>query len=397
MALEVKSIDEELTRLADIYDDLIKPRKLVRSNDNKLYLLLRGIAAGNVGLNDAAVVLRDRFNPRYCDDSDLYFAAEMVGTDFIQGKGSLLDIFITNSGEETKILPAGRYKYQSPSGEIFSFSIDDMVFDPLESGLVIAISDEKGAFHVGRMSIIKPVREDNVSIDEDITFSCEDNSNQLGYADESPIDFRTRILNDTERKDAIKRLELAIKNLSTILECTLVFNDSVNAQEYDGITLAGKRLLIIVTGAPTNELARLVSEQVAYDTQQVNPDDVVWHENSLYINGKRPVYYTKHAHCDFSLRVEYQYVANRVRSVQVEAAIAALFRPYMNARRYIDMFSEKDAYKVVSGLTLPSVSILNIDIVNSEGETVSFICIPRTKLPNLTNIVFTARDKDGVQ
>jgi len=396
MALEVRSIDEELTRLADIYDDLIAPKRIKRTNNNKLYLLLRAVAAGNVGLNDTAIALHDRFNPRSCEETDLYSVAKLVGTDFMKGKGSLLDITVTNVEEETKTLPIGIYKYKSPSGDMFTLDIiNDITLEPLGSSIVTAVSDEKGVFPVNRISSIQVTREDETDIDEALTFSCEDNGNQLGYDDESTVDFRARILNDTERKDAIKKLELAIRNLPTIFECTLVFNSEVNDQEYDGITLKGKELLIVITGAPSNEIARHCSELTVYDTHMVDPDKVVWYENDLYINGKRPVYYTNHAAFDFSLAVEYQYAPNRVRPIQVEAAITALFKPYMNSKQFISMFSEKDAYSVASKLDLVGVTILNIDIINSDGEVVPFVNIPKTRLPNLTGIEFTAREAGG--
>jgi hypothetical protein len=393
MSLKVKSIDEELINLADIYDSLIAPKKIWRNNNNKLYLLLRAIAAGNVSLNDTAIALHNRFNPALCDDIDLYSLTKITGTDFLKGKGSLLDINVTNDGTETKVLPAGVYTYQVPNGAVFSLNIvNSITLDPLESGRVTAISVEKGVYPVGDISSIKLSREDGEDIDGAFNFSCEDNSNQLGYEDETSAEFRARILADTEKGDILAKLESDIKNLPIILECNLIFNDSVYARDYDGITLAAKELLIVLTGVPTNEIARLVSEAVIYDTHQADPDKVVWYENGLYVNGRRPVYYTNHQYSDFSIKVNYQYSSRHIKPIQIETAITGLFKSYKAPRKHIDIFAEKDAYSVISGLNLPSLIILNIDIVNSDGEVSPFVRIPKTRLPRLTGIEFLSDD-----
>ena len=57
--------------------------------------------------------------------------------------------------------------------------------------------------------------------------------------------------------------------------------------------------------------------------------------------------------------------------------------------QHTDIFREKDAYSTVANLNLPDVRILNIDVIDTEGNKVPFIDIPRTRLPNLTRIDYT--------
>jgi hypothetical protein len=160
MALKVKSIDEETTELADVYDSLIAPKKIWRNHNNKLYLILRAYAAGKVGLNDAALALHNRLDPRYCEDLDLYSTAKLVGTDFKEGKGSQLHITIVNkSVGEQKTFAAGVYHYSSASGMVFSFeAADDYAFDGGEEKTVSAVSNGKGAYPVGAVGGIKLFR-----------------------------------------------------------------------------------------------------------------------------------------------------------------------------------------------------------------------------------------------
>jgi len=399
MALRVKSIDEETTELADVYDELVKPKKIFRNNDNKLYLVLRAYAAGKVGLTDAALALHQRFDPFFCDDIDLYSIAKLVGTEFKQGTGSILCITIFNKSlSDNKILASGTYNYISTSGMLFSFALpNDWEFSPNETRVVMAISREKGSFLVNDNEKITLYRSDSGSIDSAFTFSCTDNTGQLGYPDETPFDFRMRVLNDANRQDHIRELELKIRNLPNIFECNIVINDDVIPQEYDGLTLAPKELLITITGVPTDDIAKLVCGHVIYDTHQVDPDNVVYYRNELFLNGRRPVYFRYHDTTDFSLSITYQYDATKLKSSQVEDAISNLFKPYTKMVTHQDTFTEEDIYKTLKSLNLPNVKILSAGITNSNNEQVSYIRVPKTKLPRLTNIVFSIVEQGGVE
>jgi hypothetical protein len=394
MALKSKSIDEETTELADVYDGLIAPKKIWRDHNNKLYLILRAYAAGKVGLNDVALALRSRFDPLYCDDLDLYSTAKLVGTDFKEGTGSLLRITIVNKDtEEQKTLAAGIYNYQSATGMVFSFEVaGDYVFDPEETKTVFAISRSKGSYEVGANSDIRLYRSDSTAIDGAFVFSCEDNSTHLGYLDEDAFDFRVRILNDADRQDHIKELELAIRNLPNIFECNLTFNGKTELVEYDGVTLQPKELLIVITGVPTSEIAKLVVEEVCYVTHKISDEQVVYYENPLYVDGKYPVYFKYHDKTDFSLSITYQYDSTKLKPAQVEDAINTLFKPYTQMVTHIDVFSEEIAYKILSALNMPNVKILDADVLDTGGGEVPYIRIPATRLPHLTGIVFTQID-----
>jgi hypothetical protein len=398
MALTVKSIDEETTELADVYDSLIAPKKIWRNHNNKIYLILRAYAAGKIGLNDVMLALRNRFDPRYCDEADLYSTAKLMGTDFRGGTGSIIRITIQNKDiTEQKVFTAGVYNYQSASGTIFSFEVaDDYAFAPQEAKIVSAISQEKGSFPVSQNADIKLYRTDNAVINSAFAFSCEDNAGQLGYPDEDSFAFRSRILNDADRQDHIKELEFKIHNLPNIFECNLIINEGVEPVEYDGITLAPKELLVLITGVPTNEIARLVVEDVLYATHLVDPAQVVYYYDEHYVNGRYPVYYKFHDKTNFSLNITYRYDSDKLKVSQVEDAVKTLFKPYTQMVTHIDTFSEEDAYKVLSSLALPNVKILDANIVNDGGVEVAYINIPKTRLAHLTGIVFTAIESGGV-
>jgi hypothetical protein len=276
----------------------------------------------------------------------------------------------------------------SVSGMLFSFQqLNDYLFDPGEIIQLAAISRDRGSFHVTQISNIKLFRNDGHSIDSVFAFSCADNTGQLGYPDEDMSDFRQRLLNDGNRQDHIKELELKIRNLPNIFECNLVYNQDVQPSEYDGITLLPMELLVIITGAPTDEIARLVVEDVIYMTHQVDEDNVVYYESMYYINGKVPVYYKYHDTTDFTLEITYQYDQQKLKSEQVEAVINALLDRYTHAVIHIDTINEQTFYSLLGKLDLPNTKVLDIDILVS-GEQVPYLTVPKTRLPRLTGVTF---------
>ncbi len=385
-----KSIDEILTLMADVYDGLITPKKLYRNNNNKIWLVFQGIAAGYNVIQDAILALHNRFIPEYCAEEDLYSTAKLVGTEFKAGSGSLLSITITNNDTTTeKTLLAGVYSYTSVTGAIFTFELTiDLLLDALATQAVTAISQLKGAFPVSAVAAMVINRVDFDPIDPAFGFSCVSNAAQLGYPDETPWDFRQRILTDTTRQDIIKEMELAIRNLPEIFECDIVFNASSVSAVYDGITLTPYQMLITLTGAPTNNVALEVASRVVYHTKQIDPDDVVYYYEDHYIDGRYPVYFMYHAHQDFTVEVDYRYDGTKILQTTAETAMNTALDAYRNSNQRIGTLTEDIVYNLLKSLALPSVLILNVDLLVA-AVPVPYIDVPKTRLLNLTAATFS--------
>jgi hypothetical protein len=390
MALESKSIDEEINDIVDDFDSSITPKRVWRNNDNKLYLVLKSVAKGVNNLRAVALALRHRLNPSYCEDSDLYSTALLVGTIPRGGAGSILTVSVTNRDPaEPKTLPAGAYRYVSTSGMAFRFELAaDVLFAPGEARTLSAISERKGAFPVSGSGRITVTRQGEAPVDPSFAFSCYDNASQLGYEDEDAFAFRRRILTDGERQDHLKELELKIQSLPNIFECTLTFNPGEEAAVYDGITLGPLELLVVITGIPTGEIARLVVEEVCYQTHKVSDELVVYYENSLYLGGKYPVYYKFHDTTDFSLAVTYRFDRQKFKEEQVEEAVKVLLRPYTHAVRHTDEVTERHVYDLLKDLNMPDVVILDVNFFVGE-EQVPYVTVPRTRLPRLVSVSYT--------
>ena len=402
MALVSKSLDEITVDMVDTYDSLLetttgRPLKVKRNNNNKLYLVFRAISRGFKLLLDAVLALRNRFDPLYCEEADLYSTCRLVGTERKEGKGSMAQINIVNTSNlESKMFYAGVYVYRSVSGMTFSFKVkDDYLFDPGEGKVVSALSSEKGAYRVEQNSSISVSREDKASIDPALKFSCEDNINRLGYEDETGIELRNRILYDIDRQDSLKELEMKIRNLPDMFECCLILNASENSSLYDGIAMGPRELLVVITGTATNDLARLVAEGVLFTTCQTDPALVTYYENGIYIDGKYPVYYMFHENTDFSIKIHYQYNSTKVKPVQVEEAIDKIFENFTRSVQHIDSFSEGDVHDMLSAVKLPGVAFLDVNVMAGVTRT-PYLKIPRTRLPHLTGIDYVSEDTNLV-
>jgi hypothetical protein len=389
--MDFKSLDEEITDIVDDFDAAIAPKRVWRNNNNKLYLALKSIAKGYNNLRAVVLSLKNRLDPHYCEDSDLYSTALLVGTTPRAGAGSLLRITITNRDTaEAKTLAAGTYRYLSTSGTAFHFELaTDVLFASAEARTLSAISEVKGAFAVSENSRILVTRTDQAAIDPGFTFSCYDNTAQLGYEDETAFDFRQRILTDGDRQDQLKELEHAIRNLPNIFECNLMLNAGREPLEYDGIMLDPLELLVTITGAPTAQIADLVAQGCLYATHKVDDSLVLYHENLLYLGGKYPVYYRFHDTTDFTLEITYQFDRQKFKQEQVEEAIAFLLDRYTHAVQHVDTVTEQHIYDRLKELNMPNVVIMDVNIL-SGGEQVPYLTVPITRLPHLTGVTYNA-------
>jgi hypothetical protein len=397
MALRVKSIDEITDEFADVYDSYIAPKKLYRGNSNKLYLVLRSVAAGYKALLDAALALRNRFNPQYCEDADLPGVMLMTGETREPGKKSLLRVLVSNgSGSASAALAAGEYRYASASGEIFACTLqNDALFAPLAVQALVFASGHTGAFPVTDIEDLKVSRKDGGEISPEFSFSCLDNSGSLGREEESLASVRHRILNRSDRQDSIRELEHEIKSLTTIYECNLMYNSSTEDYEYDGITLAPRELLITITGVPSEELAEIVARHPVYATHMVTPEMAVHYRSDLLAGGSYPVYYKFHDKTPFYLFISYKYSGVYLQTKQVEAEINAVFAKYKNCLTHIDAVTEPVLYNDLAALNIQGFRVTKIYIqVMQDGELVSVpsVEIPGTRLPELQTITYYSED-----
>lgn len=398
MALEVKTIDEETTSLCDSFDAEIAPKSIWRNNNNKLYLVLKSIGAGFSKIRDVVLSLKYRFDPRYCAEDDLESTMLITGTKRISGKASMLRMICYNNDlSQSYTLPAGTYEYTSVDGDIFTYELqDDTAVAPQAFVIMVLASEKQGSFPVSGETNASVVVREGSAIPSAFSFEALDNSSTLGRAEETLFEARNRILTDTTRHDSLKELEAEINALPTIYGCNLIFNPTEEDVTLDdGSVLSPYELLIILTGSPTAELAKLVLAHEIYRTHMTTAEQVVWYENELFVNGRFPVYYMTHAKRRFWLTIYYDYDSGLKTDEQVEAAFNALLAKYKVMTEHVDSITEPMLYETLQGHGIAGVTLLKVylqDMQNGELVTVPYIQIPKLMVPELQDIAFVTEE-----
>lgn len=399
------SIDEILTELGDSFDADIAPRKITRSTANKIWLMLRAFSRGLYGLYQVVAALKYRFDPLYCTDEELESTMRLVGTKRQPGKTSLVTITIWNNhGTESKTLPVDMYYYTSANGVLFSL----LVFEPIvippnafaKRDFYSSIGEEFaiGAFPVSANSDILVTNGSGDPIDEDLSFDCEDNINQLGREEETLFEARQRILTDNQRQEVLYLLEENLRSLPNIHECTILSNKGIEPTpspylQDDGVTpvpILPQTIFIIMTGSPTDEFARQVLTLSPFLTtipEGVEDYRVTTYNSPMYVGGSFPVYHVPHRIKNFDVIIQYGFASSQIGQTEIEAALLRLLLSFKANTRFKEIISVEDFSHALSSYQNPSVRILSITF-DYDGEIVSYMQFDKTQIARLNNISF---------
>lgn len=385
--MEIKTYDTILTGLCDYFDKLLSPKKIARSNTNIFYLIIKAISKGFELVNNVCVVLSNKYDPQSCSDEDLTSSAALVGTERYSGSASGLRITVTNNGEDSAILLAGTYTYSLDDDTQFEFEV--LTDTTIASGSYvsyIAMSEEIGSYAVTEQTDITV--ESDQTIPSDFTFSCGDNSALLGSSEETDLEFRERLISKTDRQNALVELEDEIKNLPYIFDCKIKFNDTTVSEDYDGITIPAFTALICYSGEIKKELAKKVCSKIICPTLQTVNSIAVQYEDSVFINGSHTVYFTPFNKLQYGVEIIYTINTTYASNYDIQNEIrTALFNHFVS-EVHTDYVKEEDFYSLIGDLEISGIEILGINL-KYNGSNVNYIEVPKTSLPELTQVIFT--------
>lgn len=384
--MEIKTFDTVLNELCDVFDSLITPKKIARTNANIIYLLFKALAKGFEIINNVCVVLSYKFDPRNCASSDLESSASLVGTERYKGSGSGLKITITNNGETPCTLLQGVYNYKFNDDVTFSFDILEET--EIKEGsyiTVIAMSENIGRFPVTTQTDIEITSEQDIN--SDLVFSCTDNSALLGTLPETDLELRERILTRADRQNSIIELENTIKNLPYIFDCKIKYNNDFSSVTYDDIVIPPQTALICYSGALKEELANKVCEHILCPTVQTEDSKEVKFYSDVFVNGFYPVYFTPFKKTQYQAEVTLKIEGVFVDYYGITKEIrTTLFNTFIS-EVHTDYVKEEELYNAIKALNLTGVNILGLNLIYN-GEKVSFIEVPLTRIPELTDVTF---------
>lgn len=390
--MQIITYNEALTQICDWFDSVIAPRTIARTNTNIIYLIFKAFAKAWEVINNTCVELNDKFDPANCTDSDLESIAFLVGTERIGGSSSGLLVTVVNNASEAVYLPAGTYTYALDEDTFFSatFTADKLVES--ESSIQITfLSADKGSFPVTSQQDISltavDLNGDEITIPDTFSFANADNSQLLGYADETDLEFRKRIIEDTDRQDVITEIKNKIKSLPYVFDCDIKFNDNPVEQSYDGYVIPPYYMLLMVSGDIKDEIAEIVASKGVYPTVQTDADSYAVYQNDVFADGQYKVWITPYRKYDFSVDVAFYADENFISSTQAEEKIRKGLFNAINGNRHIDVITENDIFGYINALNITGVKVLGVNINDPSGSTnKNYITFQKTRIPNLTAV-----------
>ena len=386
--MEIKTFDTILTEICDFFDGLISPRKLSRSNTNVIYLIFKAFAKGFEVINNVCVVLNNKFDPANCSVEDLVSIAKLVGTEMLEGSGSGLQIDITNSTDSSITLSKGMYEYALDDDTSFFFEIvsdEGLTVEAEHTEQIIAMTNKVGVFNVTTQNTITVTAD--VIIPDGIKFSCTDNASLLGTEKETVIEFRKRIMSNTDRQDSIVELQTELRNLPYIYDCRCMFNNTPSAVTYDEITIPSGHMAIFYSGAPRNEMADIIARKILCPTVAGDNAVEVKYENEVFINGSQSYYLNPFRKLGFYVNVHCEIDATIADVSEVHSQIRKIIFDRYKAKVHENFIKENDIYNLLEDVNIEGVELLGVDLV-FDGATVDYIRVPLSRLADVTDVVF---------
>ena len=390
--MQIITYNEALTQICDWFDSVIAPRTIARTNTNIIYLIFKAFAKAWEVINNTCVELNDKFDPANCTDSDLESIAFLVGTERIGGSSSGLLVTIVNNASEAVYLPAGTYTYALDKDTSFSATLTaDKLVESESSIQITFLSADKGSFPVTSQQDISltavDLNGDEIMIPDTFSFANADNSQLLGYTDETDLEFRKRIIEDTNRQDVITEIKNKIKSLPYVFDCDIKFNDNPIGQSYDGYVIPPYYMLLMVSGDIKNEIAEIVASKGVYPTVQTDANSYAVYQNDVFADGQYKVWITPYRKYDFSVDVAFYADENFISSTQAEEKIRKGLFNAINGNRHIDVITENDIFDCINALNITGVKVLGVSINDPSGSTnKNYITFQKTRIPNLTAV-----------
>lgn len=392
--MEIITYNEALTELCDFFDSLISPRTIARSNTNVIYLLFKAFAKGREVINNVCVALMNKFDPAKCSDSDLESVAFLVGTERRKGSSSGLIVTAVNNDVTPQYLPAGIYTYSLDDNTQFTCELTASASVPATGSYSMTfLSQELGSFHVTSQADISVSAKDAVGQDVEIPsafkFANADNGDLLGYTDETDLEFRKRILSDTERQDTIKELELKLRNLPYVFDCNIIFNPNTSSQTLGNYTINPYYMLILIsTSKYTSEIAEIIAQSAIYPTVNVeNVSHELAYENPVFADGHYLVYVNDFDKKQFDAVVTYYADPNYISAEQAESIMRAGIFAGINSNRHTDRITTEDFYSIINKLEVKGVTVLGVQLYVGSAELV-YIDFLRSEIAELSTLTF---------
>lgn len=393
METSTMTYSEILEFICDEYDEIVKPKFIRRDASNPIYQVFKAVAKGCEIIKNVADILKNRLDPSLCENSDLVNIAKLVGTELRPGKSSGLYITVTNTEPQDITLFAGEYVYEFSNDILFTFEVlQDTVLSFEESVSYFALSNTIGAQEVTDIENMTIRRVDNGLINPSLNFSCVNNELLLGSEEETPLEFRRRILYDEKRQDSISELEDELKRLPYVFDARVVFNNTDDTAVIDGVSIPSYNALLMLNGVPKREIAAIFCRQTIYPTVMTDPEKYIPFDASCFVDGVIKVYHRDFLLTNYDVEVAYTYDPLLVTSAEIQTSFDIALLKFKQNNKHSSVITEGEFYSALSTIYKPSLKIQYVKLYqDNEGtpELVDFVSVPATRIPKLVNITYT--------
>lgn len=422
----VKTFDEITEHMEDSFDGFIAEKtdgvKIKRTNNNVVHNVLKADGKGYELVQASCVALDSKFDPARCSEADLVSVAKIAGTAMKAGKQTVLMITAVNASFQAQDILSSvtsypvtlRYMYSADVW--FDFTIPTAkTYNPGESQTYFAWSVDPdsteedgsqspliGAYPVTEMSSIAVASAtDGAVLASGFTFSCASTNGTLGYPPETVLEFRKRILEDTDRQNVLKELELELNNLPTILSAKVTFNPSTS-NPYPvahGIEIPPFQMLISVNGDVTQDFGNTVLTKTYIPTVQVAPPygESLIIPSDNYTDGFVELYYMRFIPYEYMIEITYTSDPTLQLDDMIQGSIVSTMRSlYGNPSRYTKELTEDIFYDTAKNLDIDSLKVLNVNLLEYDSGWTEpdggFIDVPVSDLARMCGVKFLYGD-----
>lgn len=422
----VKTFDEITEHMEDSFDGFIAEKtdgvKIKRTNNNVVHNVLKADGKGYELVQASCVALDSKFDPARCSESDLVSVAKIAGTAMKKGKQTVLMITARNTSSQAQDILSSvttypvtlRFMYSAdvwfeftiPSTTVFAPGAHKQYFafsvDPNSTEEDGSQSPLIGAYPVTAMSSIAVTSAtDGTVVSGGFSFSCSSTQGTLGYPPETVLEFRKRILEDTDRQNLFSELELELNNLPTILAAKVTFNPSItNTVVVGPASIFPFQMLISVNGEVTQEFGETVLAKTYLPTVSVGSPygHSVRVPSDSFTEGYALINYMDFRPYEYMIEVTYTSDPTLALDDMIQSRIVSTMRSlYGNPSRYTKELTEDTYYNAVNAVDIDSLKVLNVNLLEYSSSTWTepdggYIPVPASDLARMCGVTFIYGD-----
>ena len=135
-------------------------------------------------------------------------------------------------------------------------------------------------------------------------------------------------------------------------------------------------------------MAGIIANKILCPTVQLESSIGIDYESEVFVGGKHTFYITPFNTTDFVVDILYKVDEQVISDYDAKEKIRSTLYQYFLPEVHKDYVREDDVYNVIEALNLAGVTIFSVNL-SVDGSTVDYVNVPLSRIPRLSNVVFT--------